>query len=54
VPVAAAQRLELDLVDPIAAGRPLVIEATNRVFVERSFPVGPRWLRVSSWAIPAA
>lgn len=54
VPVAAAQRLELDLVDPVASGRPLVIEATNRVFVERSFPAGRGGLRVSSWAIPAA
>lgn len=54
VPIAAAQRLELDLVDPIAAGRPIVVEATNRVFVERSFPAGRGGLRVSSWAIPAA
>ncbi len=54
VPLAAAQRLELDLVDPVALGRPLVVEATNRVFVERSFPAGRGGLRVSSWAIPAA
>jgi hypothetical protein len=54
IPIAAAQRLVLDLVDPITAGRPLVIDATNRVFVERSFPAGRGELRVSSWAIPAA
>jgi hypothetical protein len=45
--------LAIDLTDPIVLGRPLVIESSNRVFVERAFPTGRADLRTSSWAIPA-
>lgn len=53
VPYRAAQRITLDLTDPLVLGRQLVVEATTRVFVERSFPNGVGDLRTSSWAIPA-
>lgn len=52
VPLGGAQRLTLDLVDPAVIGRPLIVESTNRVFVERSFPAGRGELRVASWATP--
>jgi hypothetical protein len=45
--------LLVDLTDPIVAGRMLVIEASNRVFVERRFATGRGDLRSSSWAVPA-
>jgi hypothetical protein len=45
--------LLVDLTDPIVAGRMLVIEASNRVFVERRFPTGRGDLRSSSWAVPS-
>ena len=48
-----AQRITVDLTDPLVLNRPIVIESTNRVFVERSFLSGRGDLRVSSWAIPA-
>lgn len=54
VPIGAAQRIVLDLVDPIAVGKPLIVESTTRVFVEQSFPAGRGDLRVASWAIPLA
>lgn len=53
VPYEAAQRITLDLVDPLVLGRQLVIEATTHVFVERSFPNGVGELRTPAWAIPA-
>jgi hypothetical protein len=53
VPYRAAQRITLDLTDPLVLGRQLVVEATTRVFVERSFPSGVGDLRTPSWAIPA-
>jgi hypothetical protein len=52
VPIGPAQRVALDLVDPTALGRPLMVEATTRVFVERSFPAGRGDLRAASWAVP--
>jgi hypothetical protein len=52
VPLGAAQRIELDLTDPLVLGRPLLVDATNRVFVEQWFPTGRGDLRVASWAIP--
>ena len=48
----AAGRVALDLVDPLAAGRQLVIEGTTRIMIERSFPNGVGGLRTPSWAIP--
>ena len=53
VPYGPARRLALDLTDPLVAGRQLIIEATTRVMVERSFPNGVGELRTPSWAIPA-
>ena len=47
-----ARRIEIDLTDPIVAGRPLVIEATTRVLVETSFPNGVGDLRTPAWAVP--
>jgi hypothetical protein len=44
--------LTIDLTDPIVLGRPLLIESTNRVFVERSYPSGVGDLRTGGWAIP--
>ena len=48
-----AQRVTLDLTDPAVLGRTLIVQSTNRVFVEQSFPSGRGDLRVSSWAVPA-
>jgi len=48
-----ARRIALDLTDPLVAGRQLIVEATTRVMVERSFPNGVGGLRTPSWAIPA-
>lgn len=53
VPYGPAQRIELDLTDPVLAGRQLVVEATTRVLVETSFPSGVEGLRTPSWAVPA-
>lgn len=53
VTLPVAQRLTLDLTDPIVLGRTIVVESTNRIFVEQAFPSGRGDLRVSSWAIPA-
>lgn len=48
-----AQRITLDLTDPAVLGRTIIVQSTNRIFVEESFPSGRGDLRVSSWAIPA-
>jgi hypothetical protein len=53
VPYGPAQRITLDLTDPLVVGRQLIVEATTRVMVERSFPNGVGDLRTPSWAIPA-
>ena len=53
LPIGPAAVLAIDLTDPLVVGRPLVVESTTRVFVERSFPTGRGDLRTSSWAIPA-
>ena len=45
--------LVLDLTDPLAVGRELIVESANRIFVERATPVGRGDLRSASWAIPA-
>jgi len=47
-----ARRITIDLTDPLVVGRQLMIEATTRVMVERSFPSGVGDLRTPSWAIP--
>ena len=43
----------VDLTDPTVLGRTIIVQSTNRIFVEQSFPSGRGDLRVSSWAIPA-
>ena len=53
VPYGPAQRITVDLTDPLVVGRQLIVEATTRVMVERSFPNGVGDLRTPSWAIPA-
>jgi hypothetical protein len=53
VPYGPARRITLDLTDPLVVGRQLIVEATTRVMVERSFPNGVGGLRTPSWAIPA-
>ena len=45
--------LAIDLTDPLVLGRPLLIQSTSRIFVEKAFPSGRADLRTSSWAIPA-
>ncbi len=47
-------RVTIDLTDPLVLSRPIIVESTNRIFVERAFPTGRGDLRASSWAIPAA
>lgn len=45
--------LSIDLTDPSVFGRPLVVESTQRVFVERRLPRGHSLLgRSGSWALP--
>ncbi len=43
----------IDLTDPVALGRQLILESSTRVFVERSYPTGRGATRTSSWAVPA-
>lgn len=49
----AASLLTIDLTDPVVVGRELVIESTNRIFVERSYPTGRGATRTAAWALPA-
>lgn len=48
----ASQMITLDLVDPAVFGRTLIVETSNRVFVETSFPGGVGSTRSTGWAIP--
>ncbi len=48
-----ASIIAIDLVDPLALGRELVVSSTSRIFVEQSFPNGRGDTRTASWAIPA-
>ena len=52
VTLPASQMIELDLVDPSVFGRTLIVETSNRVFVETSFPSGVGTARGAGWAIP--
>lgn len=55
ISIEAGAVLTIDLVDPDVIGRELIIESTNRVFVERSLPRGGTLSgRSSSWALPAS
>jgi hypothetical protein len=51
--LSAASLLVIDLTDPLVVGRELIVESTNRVFVERSYPTGRGDTRTSAWAVPA-
>lgn len=53
IPIEPAGFAVIDLVDPLVLGRQLVITATTRVFVERSYPSGRGTTRTSAWAVPA-
>lgn len=44
--------LVVDLTDPAAVGRELIVVSQSRIFVERSFPTGRDDTRSLSWAIP--
>ncbi len=55
VTIGPGEVITLDLVDPDVLGRELIIETTNRVFVERLLPRGGDLPGVSgSWALPAS
>ena len=55
VPIGAGQVTTIDLVDPDVLDRELIVQSTNRVFVERRLPRGGNLEGTSgSWALPAA
>jgi len=55
IPIAAGAVTTIDLVDPDVLDRELIIQTTNRVFVERLLPRGSGLSgRSGSWALPAA
>ena len=55
VPIGAGQVITIDLVDPDVIDRELIVQSTNRVFVERSLPRGAGLIGTSgSWALPSA
>lgn len=55
IPIGAGQVITIDLVDPDVLGNELIVQATNRVFVERALPRGNGLAGTSgSWALPAA
>jgi hypothetical protein len=55
VPIGAGQVITIDLVDPDALDTELIVQSSNRVFVERSLPRGNGLEGTSgSWALPAS
>jgi len=55
IPIGPGAVLVIDLVDPDVLDRELIVDASNRVFVERSLSRGDgREGRSGSWALPAA
>ncbi len=55
VPIGAGKVITIDLVDADVLDRELIVESTNRVFVERSLPRGNGLTGTSgSWALPSA
>ncbi len=55
VPIGAGQVLAIDLVDADVLNAELIVQASTRVFVERSLPRGNGLIGTSgSWALPAA
>jgi hypothetical protein len=55
LPIGAGQVTTIDLVDAGVLGRELIVQSSNRVFVERLLPRGDGLAGASgSWALPAA
>jgi len=55
VPIGAGQVITIDLADPDVIDRELIVQSTNRVFVERALPRGNGLAGTSgSWALPSA
>jgi hypothetical protein len=55
VPIGAGQVITIDLVDPDVLNAELIVQSSNRVFVERSLPRGNGLTGTSgSWALPAS
>ena len=55
VPIGAGQVISVDLEDPDVLDRELIVQSSNRVFVERRLPRGGDLDGTSgSWALPAA
>lgn len=55
IPIGAGQLITIDLVDPDVIDRELIVQSTNRIFVERSLPRGDGLNGTSgSWALPSA
>jgi hypothetical protein len=55
IPIGAGQVITIDLTDPDVIDRELIVQSTNRVFVERRLPRGGDLAGTSgSWALPAA
>jgi hypothetical protein len=53
VPLPASAVIDVDLTDPSVFGQPLVIESTQRIYVERRLPRGhDQPGRSGSWALP--
>lgn len=53
VPLRGSSTILISLTDPSVAGRPLIVESTQRIFVERRLPRGPDLDgRSGSWAMP--
>jgi hypothetical protein len=53
IEIGPASQLTIDLTDPLVLGRELLIEGTNRLFVERAVPTGRGATVGSAWAVPA-
>jgi hypothetical protein len=53
VPLAPAGVITIDLTDPAALDRQLIVRSTTRIMVERSLTAGEGLGRSGSWALPA-
>jgi hypothetical protein len=53
IPIGPASQITIDLTDPLVLGRELLIEGTNRLFVERAVPTGRGSTVGFVWAVPA-
>lgn len=55
LPIGAGQVITIDLVDPAVLDRELIVQSSNRIFVERSLPRGDGLAGASgSWPLPAS